>query len=132
MRSPFAAAVLAAALAAQEPAVAVGSTVGNFTLTDRHWLPRKLEDTGPARAWVLWFTTTDCPMVQRVLPRVAALERELRPRGVRFLAVNVGAADSIVDACAQSVAYGLDFPATKDRDGPRSRRSASRAPPPRS
>jgi hypothetical protein len=40
-----------------------------------------------SRAVVLVFLGTECPIAQRMLPELERLERELGPRGVRFLAV---------------------------------------------
>ena len=39
------------------------------------------------RAVVMAFLGTECPIAQRMLPELERLERELGPRGVRFLAI---------------------------------------------
>jgi hypothetical protein len=88
---------VAAALAAQTP-----GDVVTATFTDVHWLPRHLGDVGQGKATVLFFTSLDCPLVQRYLPAVRALSGEFGDRDVRFLLVNVGS-DGLVDAAGQCV-----------------------------
>jgi hypothetical protein len=106
--------LLAAAASGQEAAPSVGDRVAAFTFTDQRWLPRQLEDLGPAEAYVLVFGATDCPVAQRLLPRVRALAADYEPRGARFVLVNAGRGDSLVDAVAQGVEAELPFPVVKD------------------
>src|SRR5207249_3487972 len=67
-------------------------------------------------AFVLCFTNTTCPLVQRYLPVLQALEKEYRDKGVQFVAVNCGAEDSIVAMAAQAVEFNVAFPFVKDFD----------------
>ena len=70
--------------------VPIGSAVGDLRFTDTRHLRRALSDFGSRKAFVLVFTTTDCPLVGRYLPRLSELERRYRPLGVQFVAVDVG------------------------------------------
>ena len=69
------------------------------------------------RAFVLVFTNTTCPIVQRYLPRLKQLDAEFRDQGVQFVAVNVGPDDSVLDIATQAVVHDMPFPFVKDIDG---------------
>lgn len=103
--------------------VQVGDKVERFEFQDTWFLPRSLDDFNaktfptPRQAFVLVFTNTTCPLVQRYWPRLKELEAEYRDQGVQFLAVNVGADDSILDVAAQGVEFDVPFPLVKDVDG---------------
>ncbi|HMF11401.1 MAG TPA: redoxin family protein [Gemmataceae bacterium] len=96
--------------------IALGATIPNLTFKDIHYLPRSLDDFGKKKAFVLVFTNTTCPIVQRSLPTLQALEKEYRAKGVQFVAVNVGADDSIIQVAAQAVRFEMEFPFVKDTD----------------
>ncbi|MBI5365235.1 MAG: redoxin domain-containing protein, partial [Planctomycetes bacterium] len=59
----------------------------------------------------------DCPVAQRVLPRLAEMEPAWRARGVQFLAVDVGPKDELVEVAARAVDQGVEFPFARDFDG---------------
>src|SRR6185295_17315277 len=75
--------------------LALGAKAPAFTFTDTRWLPRSLEDFGERKAFVIVFTSLDCPVAQRVMPRLAEIEPAWRARGVQFLSVDVGLGDSL-------------------------------------
>jgi hypothetical protein len=104
---------LCAALAAPPK---VGAPVANLSFKDIRYLPRSLEDFPGRKAFVLVFTDTSCPLARRYLPTLKRLEKEYRPRGVQFLAVNVGADDSIAAMAAHAIEHDVAFPAVKDFD----------------
>jgi hypothetical protein len=52
----------------------VGDTVGKLKFTDIRSLPRTLDDFGKKKAVVLVFVNTSCPVAQRYLPTLRALE----------------------------------------------------------
>jgi len=110
-------ALLCAGATGAEPDVKVGSKVGNLTFKDTRYLPRSLDDFKERKAFVLVFTTTGCPLVERYLGVLQRLESEFRPKRVEFLAVNVGADDSILDMATQAVEHDMEFPFVKDWDG---------------
>lgn len=94
--------------------VAIGSAVPKLTFKDIRYLPRSLADFKDAKAFVLCFLTTDCPVALRYLPTLQRLHEEYRSKGVVFLAVNVGPDDSIRAVAKQALDHGLTFPAVKD------------------
>ena len=105
------------------PRPQIGDKVAAMTFKDIRYLPRSLEDLTskldvvPKCAFVLVFTNTTCPLVQKYLPRLKDLDQQYRKRGVQFVAVNVGTHDPIVEMAAQAVKYEAEFPFVKDVDG---------------
>ncbi|MDZ4774465.1 MAG: redoxin family protein [Planctomycetota bacterium] len=95
----------------------IGAKIAPFSFVDTRWLSRSLDDFGEKKAFVVVFTTVDCPLAKRVLPRVAELEKSWRERGVAFLVVDVGDDDDLVEVAANAVEAGLEFPCARDFDG---------------
>jgi len=107
----------------------LGARVGRVSFTDTRWLPRELAELGPHAATVVVFTALDCPVAARVMPKVGALEKELRPRDVQFLLLDVGPRDNLVEAAARALEQGCEFPLGRDFDGAATRAlGASRTP----
>jgi hypothetical protein len=112
------------AKAAEKPAK-IGDKVGNLMFKDIRYLPRSLADFPKAKVFVLVFTNTSCPVVQRYMPTLRAMEKECRKDmenehregAVQFIAVNEGPDDSIVDMAAQAVQFDMEFPFVKDFGG---------------
>jgi mono/diheme cytochrome c family protein len=105
--------VLFAVITAQaQEAVKIGATVGKLKFTDIRYLPRTLDDFGAKKAYVLVFTDTTCPLVQRYLPAVQALSRDYKD--VQFVAINAAEEDSIVAMATQAVQHDMDIPFVKD------------------
>ena len=105
-------AVLASVVAAGE--VKMGTTVKDLSFKDIRYLNRTLDDLPRSKAYVLAFVNTSCPLVRRYLPVLNRLEKAYRDRGVQFVAVNVGADDSIRAMAAQAVEYEAEYPFVKD------------------
>ena len=63
------------------PGVKIGDKVGDFTFKDIRYLPRQLADFGERKAYVIVFTTLDCPVVQRYLPRAGRARRGVSRQG---------------------------------------------------
>ena len=105
--------VAAAAVPAQE-AVKIGERVPKLTFTDIRYLPRTLDDFGKKKAYVLIFTSTTCPLVQRYLPTLQTLAKEYAGKDVQFVGINVAEDDSIVAMATQAVRCQVDFPFVKD------------------
>jgi peroxiredoxin len=97
--------------------VKIGDKVANLTFKDIHYLPRSLADFPKAKAFVLAFANTTCPVALRYLPVLKTMEKDYRSKGVQFFAVNEGADDSIVAMAAQAVKFEMEFPFVKDFGG---------------
>lgn len=96
--------------------VPLGAEVRELRFTDIRGLQRNLKELGNPQATVLVFTNTSCPLVRKYLPRLVELEAEFRPRGVVFVAVNVGAEDTVRQMAAQAIDYSVPFYFVKDTD----------------
>ncbi|MFO0953434.1 MAG: redoxin family protein [Isosphaeraceae bacterium] len=100
--------------AAEPERAAVGQKVGELEFKDLRYLTRTLGELGPRKAYVVVATTRSCPVANRYLPVLAAMEKSYRDRGVQFLALNVGPDDPIVEIAADGVEAGVEFPMVKD------------------
>lgn len=113
----IAATLLLPLAAASPPAPAIGDRAPAIVLKDIRWLPRTLADFGQRPAIVLAFTAVECPIAQRYVPRLVELEKEYRERGVQFALVDACAGDTLVEAAADAVERGVEFPLLKDFGG---------------
>lgn len=104
----------------------IGAQVGQARFKDTWYLTRSLDDLGAHRAYVLVFTTLDCPLVRRYLPVVVSLARQYRAEDVQFVAVNVGPEDDLVEIACQAVECDAGFPFVKDIEGSLSRAVGAR------
>jgi thiol-disulfide isomerase/thioredoxin len=114
MRSFFLLLAVLATFSTSGWAIDIGEKVEGITLKDTWYLPRTLEDLGEADAYVLAFITNECPLAQRYLPKLVELHEKYDEQNVRFVAVNVGPADTITEAAWHAQEHGITFPVTKD------------------
>jgi len=116
------AAILLAAVACTSHAVAedakpaIGSIVGDLQFKDIRALDRSLAELGAHKATVFVFTTTTCPLVRRSIPKLVELQKRYSDQGVQFVAVNVGADDTIREIAEQALDSEAPFPFVKDSD----------------
>ena len=67
--------------------------------------------------WASW-----CPNCQREVPKVNALLKEYGPRGMKFIAINVGMNDSVERARAFMKKHGMNYPVLFDQKSVLSRK----------
>lgn len=100
-----------------EPASAViGSSIPDLRFKDIRSLNRNLSEFGKPNAWVLVFTTTQCPLVRQTLPKLVELQGKYKDRKVEFVAINVGVDDTIREMAAQAIDFDVPFAFVKDID----------------
>ena len=100
-----------------DPAIPeMGSQIADLRFKDIRALPRSLSEMGTHKAWVLVFTTTQCPIVKQTLPKLVELQRSLRDSDVQFLAINVGTDDTIREMASQAIDLDVPFAFVKDVD----------------
>lgn len=102
---------------AEQADVPIGTIVKDLSFKDIRFLTRTLDDFPKSKATVLVFTTTSCPLVQRYLPVLDKMEKAYRDKGVQFIAVNVGADDTIRAMATQAVEHEMAMPFVKDHTG---------------
>ncbi len=95
----------------------VGRRVSDLAFTDLNGTTGRLSDYAGAKALVIAFTGTGCPLARKYTPTLARLEREYAGRGVAFLFVNPAAADVSADIRAAIAEHGLRGRYVHDRDG---------------
>lgn len=110
-------AVFGGAVNAAADGVAIGTKIENLKFKDIRYLERSLDNFGTPKLYVLTFITNACPLAQRYLPKVAALDKEFASQGVQFVLVNTGAADTIMDMAQQMLDYNVEVPVVKDVKG---------------
>jgi peroxiredoxin len=108
--------LISAPVFAAGPKPQIGDTIPNLRFKDIRALERSLGDLGKKQAYVFVFTTTQCPLVQRIMPKLVELDSRFGPQGVQVVAVNVGAEDTIRDMAAQAIEFDAAFPFVKDVD----------------
>ncbi len=64
---------------------------------------------GTHKAWVLVFTTTQCPIVQQTLPKLVDLQSSHKDSDVQFVAINVETDDTIREMAAQAIDLDVPF-----------------------
>ncbi|NUM55974.1 MAG: redoxin domain-containing protein [Candidatus Hydrogenedentes bacterium] len=97
--------------------VEIGATVGKFEFKDIRYVTRTLTDLGEAKAYVLVFSSTTCPVAQRYIPKINELARAYSDQGVRFAIVNASPGDTIQQMAYHALEYKIDVPVVKDLDG---------------
>lgn len=96
--------------------VAVGSKVDEFYVKDIRSVTRSLSELGDKRVLVFVFTTTQCPIVKKSIPKLVELSRSYDGNEVSFISVNVGLDDTIRDMAAQAIDQSIPFLIVKDYD----------------
>ncbi len=91
-----------------------GDKVDNFTLDDTAGKKHTLYDIKGAKAVVLVFLGTECPMANRYVPRLIDLQKACRD--VAILGVNSNALETVDAIAKHAKDMGVTFPVLLDRD----------------
>ncbi len=91
----------------------IGTKVNGLEFKDIRFLTRSLDEFGSKKAIVIVAVSPTCPIAQRYLPVLGAMEKNYRPRGVQFAALYVGD-DSIREMAADAIESGVEFPFLRD------------------
>src|SRR5207245_2307266 len=89
--------------------------IENFSLRDHEGTTRELYGQAEARAIVLIFTSTGCPIVQKSVPKIKALRDTFGPKGVVFWLVNSNAQDDSTSIGDEAKDFGIDLPILMDQ-----------------
>jgi peroxiredoxin len=104
------------AVGAMLAAAAASSPVPDLELRDTSGVTVRLS-ADPARATVVVFLGTACPLANLYAPRVKALAGRFPPGAVRVLAVSTDAGDDPAAAAAFAATHSFPFPYLHDPDG---------------
>lgn len=97
--------------------VAIGEVVDELKFKDIRYVTRSLRELGDFQAYVLVFTNSTCPIVQKYWPKLKRLDAEYGPKGVAFVSINESSDDEIATIARQAIELGIEFPCVKDLDG---------------
>ena len=100
----------------EKKAPAIGARIPNFTLKDTNRRSRSLADYKSAKAVVVAFLDTECPLANLYIPTLIELHKTYSPQGVQFLGINATHQDSFVTVAAHALERDLPFPMLKDFD----------------
>src|SRR5262249_38742739 len=94
----------------------LGTRVADFNLPRSAGGPSVslVEETREARAVVVLFLGTRCPVNNAYAPVLAALHKKYNPRGVVFLGINSNQHDDAEAIARHAQVFGLPFPVLKD------------------
>lgn len=109
----FAAATAPGGAADVQPAVP-GRVIGDFTLNDSLGAKRSLSQWKDAKAIVVVFLGTECPLAKLYGERLAQIDREYGPRGVQVIGVNANQQDTLQEMIGYANKHGIKFPLLKD------------------
>jgi peroxiredoxin len=88
--------------------------VENFTLQDFNGVKHSLTDYPKARAIVLMFISTECPVSNGYNARMSALYDDYKDRGIEFLGINSNKAESVEDIRSHAKKNNFQFTILKD------------------
>ena len=110
----------------QSPEQLLGRKVEDFVLRDvasgKLW--KLSEQTEQAKAIVLYFNSTECPVTNRYLPSLEKLRARLADEKVIIVTINSNQHDTVEDIRQHARGHGLKVPALHDANGEVARRLA--------
>lgn len=88
--------------------------ITKFALADAQGATHTERDWNGAKAVVILFLATDCPISNAYAPAMSRLEKEFGPQGVRFLGVHCDTDVTAAIAARHAADYRLPFPVLLD------------------
>lgn len=92
----------------------IGSKIETLSFKDIRGVTREFSELGAHRATVIMFTTTDCPIVNKTLPKLKELYAQYILKDVAFLCINVGPNDTLQAMASQAIEYDAPWSFVKD------------------
>jgi len=90
--------------------------VENFSLDDVNGKKHSLADYKDAKAIVLMFIATQCPVSNAYNERMASVEHDYASKGVVFLGINSNKQESVEEIKEHAAKHGFLFPILKDHN----------------
>jgi peroxiredoxin len=101
-------------VAAESRAVQIGQKIAPLTLKDTNGKVWPGQDLKSAKAVVIVFIGTECPISNAFMSSLAQLHGTYGPRGVQFLAVNANRQDTAQRIAEHAKQHAIPFPVVKD------------------
>lgn len=96
-------------------AAPIGKPLPDGVLMDTDGKKRSLAELrGDAQAFVLVFSSKECPFNVKRWDRIGALAKELQSKGVRFMGVNCNPKEPLADVISFARKKGAEFPILRD------------------
>src|SRR5207245_11542532 len=92
----------------------VGRKIDAVELKDAQGKAVALDDFREAKAVVVIFAGTECPINNAYMPRLAEMHKEYAAKGVQFVALNSNVQDTPDRIAAHAKKNGLPIPVLKD------------------
>ncbi|MCO8124575.1 redoxin domain-containing protein [Stieleria sp. TO1_6] len=92
----------------------IGERVESFTLDNCYGKPISLDDFSSAKAVVIVFLGTECPLAKLYGPRLTEIQKRYADRGVQIIGVNSNKQDSLTELGAYVRRHEIGFPMLKD------------------
>ncbi len=93
---------------------AASRTIRSFRLKDTAGKVRSLDEAKGAKAVVVAFIGTQCPINNAYVPRLAELHKEYAGKGVIFVAINSNEHDTAAAIAEHAKKFGIGFPVLRD------------------
>lgn len=91
-----------------------GEKIKDFTLTDVRGKEHTLSDYADAKAVVIMFIATQCPVSNAYNERMMQIYNDYKEKGIVFLGINSNKQESVDEIVAHAKENGLAFPVLKD------------------
>ena len=99
---------------ADKAAPVLGRKIADFSLPDAAGVTVESSKFKDAKALVVVFVGTECPISNAYMPRLAELSKEYAGKGVQFLAINANRQDTPGMVAEHAKKNGVPFPVLKD------------------
>jgi peroxiredoxin len=96
-------------------AIAPGSKVPDFRLTDHRGQQHRLYDLSQQKAVVIMIQGNGCPIVRQALPWLQEVQERYRARGVEFLLLNSNLQDTAESIAKEAQEFSIAFPILVDQ-----------------
>jgi peroxiredoxin len=90
--------------------------VENFTLEDYNGAKHALTDYKSAKAIVLMFIATQCPVSNAYNERMVHLYKEYAAKGIAFVGINSNKQENVEEIKKHATEHGFSFPVLKDNN----------------
>ena len=107
--------VLTLGFALQCWAIAPGSKVPDFRLTDQRGQQHRLYDLNNQKAVVIMIQGNGCPIVRQALPLLQQVRDQYRDKGVEFLLLNSNLQDNAESIAKEAAEFSIAFPILVDQ-----------------